>query len=166
MLKLFSFHRIALWWKIFRMKANEKRLFNLISKQNINHLDKMYIDFCENIKQYPEGSQGYKDLVDMHKDVVTNQIFSLDVRDNIEIAEFIQSVICVLSARIVHLHVKTQKEWTTEVDNILPQEVKQLIDNAPSSQYLITIKLCHDGLLKFMLAQYMAYLLIQYGPTK
>lgn len=166
MIKMTLFQRVALWWKIFRMNANEKRLLNLISNKNVNELDKMYIDFCEKVKQYPVGSQGYKDLVRIHTDIVTNQIHMLNVNDRFEVAQFTQSVICVFSAKIIHLHSDNRNSWTKDVDALLPQEIKVLIDNAQLSQYLVTMKICHDAVLKFLLAQYMSYLLIQYGPTK
>ena len=166
MFKIFAFQRLSLWWKIFRMNAAEKRLFNLISKMNISELDKMYIDFCEKVQQYPEGSQGYKDLVRVHTDIVNNQVSMLNVQDRSEIELFVQSVICIVSAKIIHLHVDCRANWTTEVDKVLPLEIKTLLDNAPNTQYLVTLKLCHDAVLKFMMTQYMSYLFIQYGPSK
>ena len=112
MFKIFAFQRLSLWWKIFRMNATEKRLFNLISKMNISELDKMYIDFCEKVQQYPEGSQGYKDLVRVHTDIVNNQVSMLNVQDRSEIELFVQSVICIVSAKIIHLHVDCRANWT------------------------------------------------------
>lgn len=166
MFKIFAFQRLSLWWKIFRMKAAEKRLFNLISKRDISELDKMFIDFCEKVQQYPEGSQGYKDLVNIHTDIVLNQVHLLDVQDRHDIELFVHSVICILSAKIIHLHVDYRKNWTTEVDKVLPIEIKTLLENASNTQYLVTMKICHDAILKFMMTQYMSYLLIQYGPSK